>query len=117
MTDADDSRRQTDDRPIDELTDVRRDGRRRDDDACRRRRPRDLLIQEGDIAADYLERLLDIVDYDGDIDLDVENDRAVVAIIGTGPAGAGRHRAARRSTRCRSSPGWRSRRRPAPAAG
>ncbi|SDI83633.1 spoIIIJ-associated protein [Frankineae bacterium MT45] len=43
-----------------------------------------LLVQEGDIAADYLERLLDIVDYDGDIDLDVENDRAVVAIVGTG---------------------------------
>jgi spoIIIJ-associated protein len=42
------------------------------------------LVQEGDIAADYLERLLDIVDYDGDIDLDVENDRAVVAIVGTG---------------------------------
>ena len=42
-----------------------------------------LLVQEGDIAADYLERLLDIVDYDGDIDLDVENDRAAVAIIGT----------------------------------
>lgn len=43
-----------------------------------------LLIREGDIAADYLERLLDIIDYDGDIDLDVENDRAVVAIIGSG---------------------------------
>jgi spoIIIJ-associated protein len=43
-----------------------------------------LLIQEGDIAADYLERLLDIVDYDGDIDLDVENDRAIVAIVGNG---------------------------------
>jgi spoIIIJ-associated protein len=42
------------------------------------------LIQEGDVAADYLERFLDIVDYDGDIDLDVENDRAVVAIIGSG---------------------------------
>jgi spoIIIJ-associated protein len=42
----------------------------------------DLLVREGDIAADYLERLLDIVDYDGDIDLDVENDRAVVAIVG-----------------------------------
>jgi len=42
-----------------------------------------LLVQEGDIAADYLERLLDIVDYDGDIDLDVENDRAVVAIVGS----------------------------------
>jgi spoIIIJ-associated protein len=42
-----------------------------------------LLVREGDIAADYLERLLDIVDYDGDIDLDVENDRAAVAIVGT----------------------------------
>ena len=41
-----------------------------------------LLVREGDIAADYLERLLDIVDYDGDIDLDVENDRAAVAIVG-----------------------------------
>jgi spoIIIJ-associated protein len=46
-------------------------------------RGHDLLVQEGDIAAGYLERLLDIVDYDGDIDLDVENDRAVVAIIGS----------------------------------
>lgn len=43
----------------------------------------ELLVREGDIAADYLERLLDIVDYDGDIDLDVENDRAVVAIVGS----------------------------------
>jgi spoIIIJ-associated protein len=43
-----------------------------------------LLVQEGDIAADYLERLLDIIDYDGDIDLDVENDRAIVAIVGDG---------------------------------
>jgi len=43
-----------------------------------------LLVQEGDVAADYLERLLDILDYDGDIDLDVENDRAVVAIVGPG---------------------------------
>lgn len=42
-----------------------------------------LLVREGDIAADYLERLLDIADYDGDIDLDVENDRAIVAIVGT----------------------------------
>ncbi|MGH8961760.1 MAG: protein jag [Jatrophihabitantaceae bacterium] len=46
--------------------------------------PDALLVQEGDIAADYLERLLDIVDFDGDIDLDVENDRAVVAIVGKG---------------------------------
>jgi len=43
----------------------------------------ELLVREGDIAADYLERLLDIVDYDGDIDLDVENGRAMVAIVGS----------------------------------
>jgi spoIIIJ-associated protein len=43
----------------------------------------DLLVREGDIAADYLEQLLDIADLDGDIDLDVENGRAVVAIVGS----------------------------------
>jgi spoIIIJ-associated protein len=54
----------------------------------------DLLVREGDIAGDYLERLLDIVDYDGDIDMDVEGDRAVVAVVGdrlqnlVGPRGA-----------------------------
>jgi len=42
------------------------------------------LEREGDIAADYLEELLDIADFDGDIDLDVENDRAMVSIVGTG---------------------------------
>ena len=36
----------------------------------------DLLVREGDVAGDYLERLLDILDVDGDIDLDVEGDRA-----------------------------------------
>ena len=41
-----------------------------------------MLVREGDVAADYLERLLDILDYDGDIDLDVESDRAVVAVVG-----------------------------------
>lgn len=41
-----------------------------------------LLVREGDIAGDYLERFLDIIDYDGDIDLDVENSRASVAIVG-----------------------------------
>jgi spoIIIJ-associated protein len=43
----------------------------------------DLLVREGDIAADYLEHFLDIIDYDGDIDLDVENDRAIVAVVGS----------------------------------
>ncbi len=38
------------------------------------------LEEEGDIAADYLEALLDIADLDGDIDIDVENDRASLSI-------------------------------------
>jgi spoIIIJ-associated protein len=40
-----------------------------------------LLVQEGDVAADYLEGLLDIVDLDGDIDIDVEGNRAMVAVL------------------------------------
>ncbi len=39
------------------------------------------LEHEGDVAADYLEGLLDILDLDGDIDLDVEGDRAQVAVV------------------------------------
>ncbi len=55
----------------------------------------ELLVQEGDVAGDYLERLLDLVDYDGDIDLDVDAGRAMVSIDGgedltklVGPHGA-----------------------------
>ncbi|GAA1483884.1 protein jag [Brachybacterium fresconis] len=40
------------------------------------------LEEEGDIAADYLEELLDIADLDGDIDIDVDGDRASVEIAG-----------------------------------
>jgi spoIIIJ-associated protein len=47
------------------------------------------LEQEGEIAADYLEGLLDIAELDGDIDMDVEGDRASVSIVGEG-AGAQR---------------------------
>ncbi|WP_299294867.1 R3H domain-containing nucleic acid-binding protein [uncultured Mobiluncus sp.] len=43
------------------------------------------LENEGDLAADYLEELLDIVDLDGDIEIDVENGRALVEIV-TGDA-------------------------------
>lgn len=39
------------------------------------------LEEEGELAADYLEELLDIADLDGDIEIDVENDRASVEII------------------------------------
>jgi spoIIIJ-associated protein len=40
------------------------------------------LEEEGDVAADYIEGLLDIADLDGDIDMDVEGDRAVVSVVG-----------------------------------
>ena len=66
-----------------EPTRPRRDRRRRptrpDGPPAQRRRA---LENEGDIAADYLEELLDIADLDGDLDMDVEGDRASVSIVG-----------------------------------
>lgn len=40
------------------------------------------LENEGDIAADYIEGLLDIADFDGDIDVDVDGDRVLVSVVG-----------------------------------
>ena len=40
------------------------------------------LEYEGEVAADYIEGLLDVADLDGDIDMDVEGDRAVVSVVG-----------------------------------
>jgi spoIIIJ-associated protein len=40
------------------------------------------LERESEIAADYLEELLDIADLDGDIDMDIERDRASVSVVG-----------------------------------
>jgi spoIIIJ-associated protein len=39
------------------------------------------LVREGDIAADYLEEFLNITGISGDIVMDVEGDRAIVAIV------------------------------------
>jgi spoIIIJ-associated protein len=50
-------------------------GDARSDDQTRR------LEEEGEIAADYLEELLDIADLDGDIDIDVDHGRAAVEIV------------------------------------
>ncbi len=50
------------------------------------------LEEEGEIAADYLEELLDIADVDGDIDIDVDHGRAAVEIV----ADEGNARALRR---------------------
>ena len=43
--------------------------------------PAEILEREGEIAADFLENLLDIADLDGDIDVDVDGDRAMVSIV------------------------------------
>src|SRR3954453_1606466 len=50
------------------------------DDVSRETGP-DRLEREGDVAADYLERLLDVADLDGDIDVDIDGDRAAVSIV------------------------------------
>lgn len=42
------------------------------------------LEEEGEIAADYLEELLDIIDADGDIDIDVDHQRASLGIVAEG---------------------------------
>ena len=42
------------------------------------------LEEEGEIAADYIEELLDIFDLDGDIDIDVKQGRAYVAVSSEG---------------------------------
>jgi spoIIIJ-associated protein len=54
------------------------DGRSEESRPARAKR----LEQEGEIAADYLEELLEIADLDGDLDMDVEGDRATVSIVG-----------------------------------
>ena len=67
------------------VTDAEADGSSTDTDgatsAVGRPAPAD-LEKEGEIAADYLEDLLDIADLDGDIDMDVERDRALVSVVG-----------------------------------
>jgi len=62
----------------DALDDEPRSGR----DAGPDDEPEPDLEQEGEIAADYVEALLDIADLDGDIDMDVEGDRALVSVVG-----------------------------------
>ena len=68
----------------DELDDVDRDDDDEDDVDDEDDGEEDLssLEEEGEIAADYIEGLLDIADLDGDIDMNVEGDRAVVSVVG-----------------------------------
>lgn len=54
-----------------------------DDDADEEREPSDSdLFRQSEIAADYIEGLLDILDFDGDIDELVQNGRPMVEVVG-----------------------------------
>ncbi|MGP4058291.1 Jag family protein [Mycobacterium sp. 4D054] len=78
MTDTENDATSTTTETVSEVTEERVDNDAADsgDDLEER------LVAEGEIAGDYLEELLDLLDFDGDIDLDVEGDRAVVSIDG-----------------------------------
>jgi spoIIIJ-associated protein len=65
---------------VDDPTDL--DGAVDSDDADAGEEDLPDLELEGEIAADYIEGLLDVADLDGDIDMDVEGDRAVVSVVG-----------------------------------
>jgi spoIIIJ-associated protein len=96
MTDAETTGRDTDEAPAEKLLEDRAEngaeGPAEDrteeaaEDASAPEADADLeerLVAEGEIAGDYLEELLDLLDFDGDIDLDVEGSRAVVSIDGS----------------------------------
>jgi len=92
MTDADTTEREVDtEPPIEDAavaeTDKNQDNEDdQDNQEDQAGEPDDLeerLVTEGEIAGDYLEELLDLLDFDGDIDLDVEGNRAVVSIDGS----------------------------------
>jgi spoIIIJ-associated protein len=79
MTDANTTERDTDEGPAEDVVEEETAGDEADGDADLEER----LVAEGEIAGDYLEELLDLLDFDGDIDLDVEGNRAVVSIDGS----------------------------------
>jgi len=61
------------------------------DDSARRSKREEALVNEGEIAADYLEELLDIADLDGDIDTFVEGGRAHVSVLTSGDTLVGKN--------------------------
>jgi spoIIIJ-associated protein len=79
MTDAETTERDTDR----SAPDIREDTAPADTRSDEADELEERLVAEGEIAGDYLEELLDLLDFDGDIDLDVEGDRAVVSIDGS----------------------------------
>jgi spoIIIJ-associated protein len=89
MTDADTTGHDTDEAPTEAPTTVVVEDASEDTaptgegDAAAEGDTEERLVAEGEIAGDYLEELLDLLDFDGDIDLDVEGSRAVVSIDGS----------------------------------
>lgn len=78
MTDAETTERDADGSPVQEAPEDATSSAIETDTDLEER-----LVAEGEIAGDYLEELLDLLDFDGDIDLDVEGNRAVVSIDGS----------------------------------
>jgi spoIIIJ-associated protein len=86
MTDVDTNGRDAHDAPADEVLEEDGEGTAPADGDAEGEGEGNLeerLVAEGEIAGDYLEELLDLLDFDGDIDLDVEGSRAVVSIDGS----------------------------------
>ena len=82
VADGDDLVEEADDDLDDAVDEDEDDAEEDDDDEDGDEDDLSSLEEEGEIAADYIEGLLDIADLDGDIDMDVEGDRAVVSVVG-----------------------------------
>jgi spoIIIJ-associated protein len=85
VADGEDLVEEAADDDLDDVVDDAEDDAEEEDDEDDEDGEEDDLISledEGEIAADYIEGLLDIADLDGDIDMDVEGDRAVVSVVG-----------------------------------
>jgi spoIIIJ-associated protein len=82
VADGDDLVEEADDDLDDVVDEDEDDAEEDDDDGDGAEDDLSSLEEEGEIAADYIEGLLDIADLDGDIDMDVEGDRAVVSVVG-----------------------------------
>jgi spoIIIJ-associated protein len=84
MTDTDTNGHDIDEAPTEEVLEEASEETAADDgDTGTEADTEERLVAEGEIAGDYLEELLDLLDFDGDIDLDVEGTRAVVSIDGS----------------------------------
>ncbi len=62
------------------MSDLTETGTTASDDALAEPLTEQELVDEGDIAADYIEELLDIADLDGDIDIDARSGRAYLSV-------------------------------------